>query len=61
MCLIINHFVMYYSNPQINYMVTVFKKYIITVFVTILYSASFTDFYFIGTAMEQFQFHLRLF
>ena len=26
MCLIINHFVMYYSNPQVNYMVTVFIR-----------------------------------
>ena len=26
MCLIINHFVMYYSNLQVNYMVTVYFR-----------------------------------
>ena len=35
MCLIINHFVtvtiMYYSNPQVNYMVTVFIRLVIAV------------------------------
>ena len=31
MCLIINHFVMYYSNLQVNYMVTVFIRLIIAV------------------------------
>ena len=35
MCLIINHFVtvtiMYYGNPQVNYMVTVFIRLVIAV------------------------------
>ena len=31
MVLIINHFVMYYSNPQVNYMVTVFIRLVIAV------------------------------
>ena len=31
MCLIINHFVMYYSNPQVNYMVTVVSRLVIAV------------------------------
>ena len=31
MCLIINHFVMYYSNPHVNYMVTVFIRLVIAV------------------------------
>ena len=31
MCLIINHFVMYYSNPQVNYMVTIFIRLVIAV------------------------------
>ena len=35
MCLIINHFVMYYSNPQVNYMVTVFIRLVIAVVYTL--------------------------
>ena len=31
MCLIINHFVISYSNPQVNYMVTVFIRLVIAV------------------------------
>ena len=31
MCLIINHFVTYYSNLQINYMVTVLIRLVIAV------------------------------
>ena len=34
-CLIINHFVMYYSNPQVNYMVTVFIRLVIAVVETL--------------------------
>ena len=39
MCLIINHFVMYYSNPQVNYMVTVFIR-LVTAVVYTLHSLS---------------------
>ena len=35
MCLIINHFVVYYSNPQVNYMVTVFIRLVIAVVYTL--------------------------
>ena len=31
MCSISNHFVVYYSNPQVNYMVTVFIRLVIAV------------------------------
>ena len=34
MCLIINHFVMYYSNLQVNYMVTVFIRLVMAVVYT---------------------------
>ena len=40
MCLIINHFVMYYSNPQVNYMVTVFIRLVIAVYTLHLLSCS---------------------
>ena len=41
MCLIINHFLMYYSNPQVNYMVTVFIRLVIAVVYTVhLFSCS---------------------
>ena len=35
MCLIINHFVMYYSNPLVNYMVTVFIRLVMAVVYTL--------------------------
>ena len=35
MCLIINHFIMYYSNPQVNYMVTVFIRLVTAVVYTL--------------------------
>ena len=35
MCLIINHFVMYYSNLQVNYMVTVFIRLVMAVVYTL--------------------------
>ena len=41
MCLIINHFVMYYSNLQVNYMVTVFIRLVMAVVYTLHFAFMF--------------------
>ena len=50
MCLIINHFVMYYSNLQVNYMVTVFiiklllfRLYICFHIINVLFACVFSN------------------